>query len=33
LPTTGGEGLPIGLIVSAFAIVIAGSLLKIRARA
>jgi len=33
LPTTGGEGLPIGLIVSALAIVIAGSLLKLRSRA
>jgi hypothetical protein len=32
LPTTGGEGLPIGLLVSALAIVIAGSLLKLRAR-
>ena len=35
LPTTGGDGLPIGLIVSVLAIVIviAGSLLKLRARA
>ena len=33
LPTTGGEGLPIGLIVSALAIMIAGSLLKLRSRA
>ena len=32
LPKTGGEGLPIGLLVSALAIVIAGSLLKLRAR-
>jgi hypothetical protein len=33
MPATGGEGLPIGLIVSALAIVIAGSLLKLRSRA
>jgi hypothetical protein len=33
LPTTGGEGLPIGLILSALAIVLAGSVLKLRARA
>jgi hypothetical protein len=33
LPTTGGEGFPIGLIVSALAILLAGSLLKLRARA
>ena len=33
LPTTGGEGLPIGLLVSALAILIAGSLLKLRSRA
>ncbi len=33
LPTAGGEGLPIGLLVSALAILIAGSLLKLRSRA
>jgi len=33
LPTTGGEGLPIGLLVSALAILVAGSLLKLRSRA
>src|SRR5215210_462265 len=33
LPTTGGEGLPIALILSALAIVIAGGLLKLRSRA
>jgi len=32
LPTTGGEGLPIGLLVSALAILVAGSLLKRRSR-
>ncbi len=32
LPTTGGEGLPIGLLVSALAIVIVGSLMKRRVR-
>jgi len=32
LPTTGGEGLPIGLMMSALAIVIAGGLLKLRSR-
>jgi hypothetical protein len=33
LPTTGGEDLPIGLLVSALAILIAGSMLKLRSRA
>jgi hypothetical protein len=33
LPTTGGEGLPIGLLLSALAILIAGSLLMLRSRA
>jgi len=32
LPTTGGDGLPIGLMMSALAIVIAGGLLKLRSR-
>jgi hypothetical protein len=33
MPGTGGEDLPLGLLVVALAIVIAGSLLKLRARA
>jgi hypothetical protein len=33
MPTTGGEGLPIGMLVSALAILIAGSLLKRRSLA
>jgi hypothetical protein len=33
LPTTGGEGLPLGLIVSALALLIVGGLLKPRPRA
>jgi hypothetical protein len=33
LPTTGGEDLPIGLLLSAMAIVLAGGLLKLRSRA
>ena len=33
LPTTGGEDLPLGLVLCALAIVLAGGLLKLRARA
>ena len=33
LPTTGGEELPLGLLLSALAIVLVGGLLKLRARA
>jgi hypothetical protein len=33
MPATGGEDLPLGLLVVALAIVVAGSLLKLRARA
>ena len=33
MPSTGGQDLPLGLLVVALAIVVAGSLLKLRARA